>query len=298
MRAGFVTCVELGFSCIREIYEIGGSLDSVITLHDHLAKKKSGRVFVDDFCREKGVELFKLRNINDPDAIEFLRSRDLDWLFIIGWSQIAHAEVLRVPREGVVGMHPTLLPVGRGRASIPWAIVRGLNETGVTLFQLDEGVDTGPILDQVTIPLSDRETATMLYDKVSVAHRTLIRKAWPAMVAGTLRRQPQDESKATFWPGRTPDDGRLEPTMTVSQVDTLVRATTHPYPGAFIDDGRVRLRIWSGYPSSAPVSARGGMEPLVLKFADGSFTATDYCREDSIAPEVTAPKHEPATKSV
>ena len=143
MKFGFVTCVELGLSCMEEIYAAGGELDLAITLHDDRAINKSGRVYLDDFCGARGIDLVKVRHINDSEAIEAIRSREIDWLFIIGWSQIAGPQVLAAPTHGVHGIHPTLLPEGRGRAPIPWAILKGLKETGVTLFKLDEGVDTG-----------------------------------------------------------------------------------------------------------------------------------------------------------
>lgn len=281
-KAGFVTCVELGFSCIREIYEVGGSLDCVLTLHDHIAPRKSGRVFLDEFCHTHSVPLYKLRNINDPDVLEYLGSRDLDWLFIIGWSQIAHPPVLETVRRGVLGIHPTLLPVGRGRASIPWAILKRLPETGVTMFQLDAGVDTGPIIAQERIPLSVRETATDLYAKVAHAHRTLIHSTWPAIAGDRVVARPQDESQATVWPGRTPEDGRLAPEMSVADVEVLVRATTRPYPGAFLDTDGHRLRIWAGSPATTvPGTETSGRR---LRFHDGEYVATDFVMEPLPAP--------------
>jgi methionyl-tRNA formyltransferase len=88
--------------------------------------------------------------------------------------------------------------------------------------------------------------------------------------------RPQDERGATFWEGRTPEDGRLMPAMSVVEVDRLVRAATRPYPGAFLDTGEGRLRIWAGEPA-AGASAGGGLR---LPFADGDFIALDYEREE------------------
>ena len=277
IRAGFVTCVDIGLSCIREIFAVGGSLDCVLTLPDGIAPNKSGRVYLDDFCREQAVELFKVRNINDGEAVRFIADRRLDWLFIIGWSQIARAPLLATPRRGVLGMHPTLLPEGRGRAAIPWAILKRLTKTGVTLFQLDEGVDTGPILAQQEVPMSARETATELYAKVATAHRDLIRHSWPAIARDEIEPRPQDDRHATLWPGRTPDDGRLTATMRVSDVELLVRATTRPYPGAFMDLPEGRLRVWAGFAdvagSDIPAVARS------LTFADGTYHASEFALE-------------------
>jgi methionyl-tRNA formyltransferase len=276
MRFGFVTCVQLGLACMEEIYRAGGRLDVVFTLLDEQARGKSGRVYVDQFCRQHDIPVIKGRNVNDAAVVEAVRAHQLDWLFIIGWSQIARRELLRAPARGVLGMHPTLLPVGRGRAAIPWAILKGLSETGVTLFQLDEGVDTGPVLAQHKISVAPAETATDLYEKVQQAHRLLIREVWASLEADLIRPVAQDESKATTWPARAPEDGRITADMTVQEVERLVRAVTHPYPGAFLDRDGHRLRIWQG----RVVSERGqSADGKLIRFRDGEYEATDYAFE-------------------
>lgn len=273
MKFGFVTCVQLGLSCMEEVYAAGGTLELAITLNDDRAVNKSGRVYLDEFCGEHEIDLVKIRHINDPQAIEAVRSRGIDWLFIIGWSQIAGPEVLAAPTLGVLGIHPTLLPEGRGRAPIPWAILKGLKQTGVTLFKLDEGVDTGEIAAQEILPLADDETATTLYQRVIDAHRTIIRNVWPALSADAIKLRKQDENKATTWPGRTPEDGRITPDMTVEHVDRLVRATTRPYPGAFTEsDGKI-ICIWKGkVVKESDISDDG----FLLDLADGKYLATEF----------------------
>jgi methionyl-tRNA formyltransferase len=246
MKFGFVTCVQLGLACMEEIYRAGGKLDLVITLHDKLARQKSGRIYIDEFCAQHGIDVVKIRHINDLEAITAIKEADIDWLFIIGWSQIAGQVVLNAPTRGCIGIHPTLLPQGRGRAAIPWAILKGLDKSGVTMFKLDAGVDTGSILAQEVIPLMPDETATTLYKRVAEAHQTIIAKVWPALVGDTLTLQVQDESQATEWPGRKPEDGIILPDMDCIAVDRLVRAVTYPYPGAFIEHQGNHYTIWSG----------------------------------------------------
>ncbi|HEV7643632.1 MAG TPA: formyltransferase family protein [Pyrinomonadaceae bacterium] len=278
MRFGFVTCVQLGLACMEAIYAAGGKLDLAITLTDDKAQSKSGRVFIDDFCAENGIDLVKVRHINDEDAIKAIKDRGIDWLFIIGWSQIAGQAVLNAPNRGVLGIHPTLLPEGRGRAPIPNAILKGLTQTGVTLFKLDVGVDTGEILAQEVLPIADDETATTLYKRVNEAHKTIIHNVWPSLVNDTLELKTQDGSRATIWEGRTPDDGRITWGMTVEQVDRLVRATTRPYPGAFVkkEDGSV-LRIWSGRISDIDHTIADRSE--LVELSNGIYEALDFERE-------------------
>lgn len=264
MKFGFVTCVQLGLSCMEAIYEAGGELALALTLRDDAAKKKSGRVFLDDFCEKKHIPLLKVAHINDQTSVEEVRKADLDWLFIIGWSQIAGAALLGAPRKGVLGIHPTLLPVGRGRAAIPWAILKGLDKTGVTLFKLDEGVDTGPILNQLTIVMTPETTATELYADVDKAHVSLIKNTIPLLLNDTIMLREQDDAQASVWPGRKPEDGLIDLQGSVVAAERLTRAVTRPYPGAFIfEDGR-KLVIWKA--SIVDETTESGK---YLKFHDG-----------------------------
>ena len=285
MRYGFVTCVQLGKSCIEEVLNAGGHFEILMTLRDDLAVTKSGRAYLDDISLKHNINLTKVRNINDPNAVAAIQTADLDWLFVIGWSQIARAEVLNSVRLGVIGIHPTLLPSGRGRAAIPWTIINGLDRAGVTMFKLDEGVDTGPILSQHQIPLDARESATTLYGKVNDAHLTLIREVWPQLESSTINPVPQNEALASEWEGRRPEDGEIHPNeMTVGEVDRLVRAVTHPYPGAFIrrSDDQV-LRIWSGSPVKAPPV--GNLQSLTLK--DGYYQIEQSTIEQALDRKAT-----------
>lgn len=270
MKLGFVTCVKLGLSCMEAIYKAGGELQVVITLKDSSAKNKSGRIYLDEFCKNNSINLVKIEHINDDDVIHVIKKYNLDWLFIIGWSQIANKRLLNTPKLGVLGMHPTLLPKGRGRASIPWAIIKGLEETGVTLFRLDEGVDTGPILSQYKIPLTDSTTATELYASVNNAHVNLITDIVPKMLNESIKLQEQDNSFATEWEGRVPTDGEVDLKGSVVTAERLVRATTKPYPGAFIMVNGQKHIVWK----ARLVSEHS--ENLCLEFKDGLLDCIEW----------------------
>ncbi len=129
----------------------------------------------------------------------------------------------------------------------------------------------------MVLPLAPDDTATTLYRRVAEAHRVLIREAWPGLVAGTAVFTPQDEGLATYWPGRTPADGELRGTMTVAEMDRLVRATTTPYPGAFLETSEGRVRVWQGRISDPRETAPAGAFPVAA--VDGIFLATTWARE-------------------
>ena len=270
MKIAFCTCVQIGKSCIEAILSAGGHFNLLLTLHDHKSQKKSGRVYLDDIANDNGIPLFKLNHINDADVAEVLKKYDIDWLFIIGWSQIASFNLLNIPMEGIIGAHPTLLPIGRGRAAVPWAILKGLDKTGVTFFKMDEGVDTGEILDQFEIKLSPDETATTLYTKVNQAHVELIKQIWPKLTNRLIVGIKQDESKATYWEGRAPADGEMTYAMTVLEAEKQIRALTRPYPGAYIVLNEIsKLIIWGGSIKPVPGSK-------ILEFSDGKYYATNF----------------------
>ncbi len=271
MKFGFVTCVQLGLSCMEAIYEIAGRLDLVISLKDEKSKDKSGRIFVDEFCKLHQINVLKIDNVNEKSVIESVC--ELDWLFIIGWSQIASSELLSAPKQGVLGMHPTLLPAGRGRASIPWAIIKGLEKTGVTLFKLDEGVDTGPIVDSFEIELKKDIDATELYDKITAAHATLMKNAFPKLLTNNVSLKEQDNEAASIWPGRKPSDGEIDLNGSVYNAERLIRAVTRPYPGAFIIENGKKQIIWS----AAVVHTEPSDE--CIQFKDGwlKINESDVC---------------------
>ncbi len=273
MKFAFVTCVKIGLSCMEAIYEIGGKLDLIISIPDEKAKKKSGRIYVDDFASKHNVPVVKTNHINDKAAVDAISEYSIDWLFIIGWSQIASKEVIDAPKYGAIGAHPTLLPEGRGRAAIPWAIIKGFNKTGVTFFKMNEGVDTGLILDQEEIPISHEENASTLYNKVNIAHETLIKKLYKKLQSNDIIGIEQDERKATYWEGRKPKDGEINSQMNMVEVDRLVRATTKPYPGAFYLTGNKKIIVWKGFLSEDKQNDKILFE---IKLSDGFYYAENY----------------------
>ncbi|GAB5429129.1 MAG: methionyl-tRNA formyltransferase [Devosia indica] len=277
MRIGFVTCVELGLACLEEIEGLGGRLNLLVTLDDSVARRKSGRIFLDHYAARNSTPLVKTNSINDPGCVATLKKADLDYLLVIGWSQILKPEVIRTVRRGIYGMHPTLLPVGRGRAPIPWTILKDLTETGVTAFEIGEGVDNGAIVGQVGFAVATDETATSLYAKSVGAHRQLMRELWPRLCQGFVQSTPQDESRATHWDARTPQDGEILPHMSVAEVDRLVRASTRPYPGAFVVIEGVKYLVWAGSLSSTTPD-----NELAIACQDGLFFAQEFEVETSI----------------
>ena len=271
MKYGFVTCVELGLKCMETIYNIGNELELAITLKDNLDTNKSGRIFLDSFCARKKINLIKCKNINDSNVLDSISNSNIDWLFIIGWSQIAGKNILDKPNKGVLGMHPTLLPEGRGRAPIPWAIIKGLKKTGVTLFKLDVGVDTGLIVKQIEIPINKKEDASSLYEKVKNTHIELMIKTIKLTENKKLYFKKQNENKATYWPIRKPCDAEINLNKSVIEADRLIRAVTKPYPGARLIQNKKKIIIWKAKINKGTLN--NGPQ---ISFPDGKLDLIDF----------------------
>lgn len=171
---------------------------------------------------------------------------------VAGWYHMIPGLFRRAFTRGCFGFHASLLPKLRGGAPLNWAILSGMEETGVTLFELADGVDTGLVFGQERFPIAPRAT---IGDLVSASHgacATLTRRHLPALLSGNATGRAQ-EGEASYGLQRTPEDGRIDWTRPRTQIDRLIRAVSRPYPGAFtVLDGE-RIQIWSTHlPEETP----------------------------------------------
>jgi methionyl-tRNA formyltransferase len=259
MRLVWVSFDVMGRDCLAAAAEAGAEVAAVVTLPGPIDPDRSGQCSFDEIASELGARLIETADVNSPETIAALRAADPDLMFVVGWSQLVMDEFIGLPRHGVFGMHPTLLPRHRGRAAIPWAILSGLAKTGVTLFQIADGTaDSGPIVGQVEVPVALDETATTLYEKVTAAHLELVREYVPKLVDGTAERTPQDTRRASAWPKRTPADGIIDWETRAPYLYDWVRAQTRPYPGAFTYLGDEKLVVWQARPVELDDEAPAG----------------------------------------
>jgi methionyl-tRNA formyltransferase len=242
----FVGGVDISHACLRQLCEQG--LPPALAVgYDASRAHASGFRDLGDLAERHGFPLVRTADVNDPALVERIERLRPKLLYVLGWSQLIKPRLLAIPAHGAAGTHPTKLPLGRGRAPIPWTILKDLRETACTLFLLGEGVDDGPIVGQVEFAVDAREDAGTLYEKHRAAHLELLATHTPALLDGSARAVEQDHAAATYWERRRPEDGRIDWTAPAVEVDRLVRAVTHPFPGAFTDDGAV---IWRAEPAN------------------------------------------------
>lgn len=245
LRLGWVGLHQEGTLALEAVLRSGHQVVAVMTLTEDTMFQRSAAADYGEIGRRFQVPVHRVRNINDNEVVELLKSLDLDLLFVIGWSQILSARVLRCARIGVVGAHASLLPHNRGSAPVNWALISGEEHTGNTLFWLSEGVDEGDVIEQSHILISPYDTCATVYDHVARSNREMILRLLPRLARGERPGMRQDAAESELLPRRRPEDGAIDWTVGAQEVYNFVRALTRPYPGAFSELDGLRFKIWS-----------------------------------------------------
>ncbi len=194
-----------------------------------------------------------------------------DVVLSVWYRRLLGPALLALPSVAALNLHGSLLPRYRGRTPLNWVLVNGESRTGVTLHHMNEAADAGDIVAQRPIDIAPDDTALTLYQRMVKEGVDLLLEAWPAVVAGTAPRVPQDHVRATIVPRRRPEDGRVEWTWPASRIANMIRAVTHPFPGAFVGDGRSRLWLWAGSP--LPAVPHGAPAGTLLEIVAGRGVA-------------------------
>lgn len=209
-------------------------------------------------ARGLGLTVYQPRRVREPEFIETLRKIGPDAIVVAAYGQILPKEILTLPKYGCINIHASLLPAYRGAAPINWAIIRGERETGITIMQMDEGMDTGAVYLRESVPIGPKDTAGSLTENLSQLGATMIAAALPLIEAGRLKPVPQDHAKATLAPLLKKEEGLVEWSRTAEEILNRVRGLS-PWPGAytFLDGKLVKL--------IETETAPGGAEPGLIQ---------------------------------
>jgi UDP-4-amino-4-deoxy-L-arabinose formyltransferase/UDP-glucuronic acid dehydrogenase (UDP-4-keto-hexauronic acid decarboxylating) len=195
-----------------------------------------------------------------------------EFIFSFYFRWMIPTRVLALAPRGAFNLHGSLLPHYRGRAPVNWVLVNGERETGVSLHTMVAKADAGDLVDQERVPIARADTAFTLYGKLERAADTLLDRALPGLRDGTAVVLPMDLAHGTYCGGRTPADGRIEWGWSAERIYNLVRAVTHPYPGAFTEMGAGELLVWWAVPADRASAAAPGT--VLDVSADGITVAT------------------------
>ena len=191
---------------------------------------------------EAGVACLQPARLRDPEAVEQLRRWAPDLIVVAAYGQILRPEVLGLPRHGCINVHASLLPRWRGAAPIQAAILYGDQETGVTIMQMDPGMDTGPILAQRAALITVEDTGRTLTTNLGEVGAEVLADTLPRVLAGALKPMPQDETKATYAPLLTKGDGAIDLSRSAAYLARQVRAFD-PWPGSYLEWNGRRLVV-------------------------------------------------------
>lgn len=176
-------------------------------------------------AEELGIEVYQPERIRSEDAQARIRELHPDAMIVVAYGQILPGPLLSTPKFGTLNVHASLLPRHRGPAPIEWAVLSGDPETGVTIMQMDAGVDTGPILKQQRTPIGASETAQQLEVRLAALGAGLLVETLAAVDQGMIRPTAQPAEGATHAPRLKSEDGKLDPeSMTAKEIDRRVRA--------------------------------------------------------------------------
>lgn len=250
-----------------------------------------------DSIRERaeahGAVFYETRQAGASKWDSLWESTPIDLMLCVSWRYLIPSDVYQRARLGCFVFHDSPLPAYRGFAPTVWSIINGERETGATLFEIAEGVDSGAIVAQSSVPIGDNDTIAEVMERVTETYLALLEAQLPALLSGSAPRQGQNERQATYTCKRLPEDNRISWEHSSRVIHNLIRAVTTPYPGAWTTlDGR-RLTIWSaskldGFPPyvgripGRVVEIRRG-EGVVVLTGDGAVLVRQVQRENETA---------------
>ena len=230
---------------LEELIGCGCPPKMVYALDEQLAENVSGYAPIHKTAEEYGIPFCVFRKISAPEHIAELVNLAPDYIFVVGLSQLVDRRILSAAKKGVIGLHPAPLPRFRGRAALVWQVLLDIRESAITLFFIDEGMDSGPILGQEPFLIRKEDYAGDVEASCLEALRRLCRRVLPQLRDNQVQPVPQNEEDATYLLKRIPEDGLIDWSRPIDEIHRLVRAVSHPYPGAFSHyDGKQLVTIW------------------------------------------------------
>lgn len=274
MKAVVFAYHNIGCVGIESLLNAGVEIEAIFT-HQDDPKETVWFDSVAELASRHGIKVFAPVDVNHPLWVERIRKINPDIIFSFYYRRMLGSDILAIPEKGAFNLHGSLLPKYRGKAPINWAVIRGEKSTGVTLHVMTAAADAGDIIAQKAFPIAETDMAKTVHLKAAENARMLLDEILPRLLDGTAPRIKQDDSKATYFHGRTPDDGRIDWSLTADEIRNLIRGVTHPYPGAFTFLSAKKYYLWSAASVKQAPNALPGtilsLSPLVIACGDGAI---------------------------
>jgi methionyl-tRNA formyltransferase len=280
LRVAFAGTPQFAVPALRALLASRHTLVGVLSQPDR--PKGRGRQLsaspVTTQARAHGLTVAQPPTLRDPAALELISALAADVMVVVAFGQILPREILALPRLGCINIHASLLPRWRGAAPIQRAILAGDTRTGVTIMQMDEGLDTGAMLAVHSVPVSERDTSASLHEELAALGARSVLEVLEGLSLGSLAAQPQPDTGQTYAPKIAKAEAQIDWHDPAVRISRQVRAF-NPWPIAQTLYAGEPLRIHGGYaleadaPASAPAAAPGvwlGLAGPALRVACGS----------------------------
>ena len=243
MRTVVLAYNNIGCRCLQLLLSAGHKVGAVFT---HKDDPNENIYFdsVEEIAVKNGIPCYTPEDINSPENVRIIKAAAPDVIFSFYYRKLISKEIIDIPSRGAINLHGSLLPKYRGRCPVNWAIINGENETGVTLHYISEKPDAGDIIGRRRIPINVDDTVYTVLNKLTAEGVKLLEENLPKIEADTVVAIPQNEREATEFPGRKPEDGIIDWNQSSLRIYNLIRALTHPFPGAFTYLRGKKLFIW------------------------------------------------------
>ncbi len=244
------------------------------------------------FSASAGIPVFQPSKKELYGYVEFLEKAAPDLIIVCGYKFIIPREIFSIPKDGTINIHPSMLPRYRGQHVINWAIINGESETGVTLHFMEETLDTGDIIIQKAIPIDIKDTAKDLHDRIYAHAYDLLKEVLRDCKQGKkLTGKSQEETAATFFKPRRPEDGHIDWRRSSAEIYNLIRGLSKPWPGAYTYSGSNKMIIWKAYIGSDNCEGTCGKiinadnDYIAVSTNNGQIIITNYdiIKDDSVS---------------
>lgn len=248
MKIVYMGTPDFAVGPLEAMVEAGYEITAVVTQPDK-PKGRSDKLIpspVKECALRYGIPVLTPQKIKAPEAVEELKKYEADLFVVAAFGQILSEEILTMPRLGCINIHASLLPKYRGAAPIQWSIIDGEKETGITIMQMDKGLDTGDILFQKVVPILDTDTGESLFDKLAEVGARFLVEVLPDIEAGNIHPIKQDEEKSTYAKMLSKAIGEIDWSKAADTIEHLVRGL-NSWPSAYTRLNGKQLKLWQSH---------------------------------------------------
>lgn len=245
MKIVFMGTPDFSVGALEALVAAGHEVTAVVTQPDK-AKGRSGQMQfppVKECALKYNIPVLQPVKIRQPESMEELKKYEADVFVVAAFGQILSREILELPRFGCINIHASLLPKYRGASPINWCIINGEKETGVTIMQMNDGVDEGDILTQVTVPIAEDETAESLFGKLSKAGAELLVDTLPKLERGEITPVKQNDAESSHTKMMKKSLGEIDWTRSAVEIERLVRGL-NSWPSAYTYINGKSVKLW------------------------------------------------------